>query len=110
MKVYIIYSVYFDPQEYKYREPPSVYIESVFSDELIAYKYICMKQIQEYIEHEFDIDDLPEFPDVDASLNEYKTFFYAITNEEYQEKENQYGMNYYSIEEKEVDKIDIDID
>lgn len=60
MKVYIIYSVFFDPQEYKYKEPPGCYIFGVYSDPLTAFKLACAKQMAEYIEKEYCI---PEFPD-----------------------------------------------
>ena len=105
MSVHVIYSVYFDPQEYKYKYPAYCNIIGVYSDELTALKLVCVKQMQEYIEREICIDELPEFPDVNDSIETYIKYFDTITNQNFQENVNTQGKNYYSIESIKMDRI-----
>lgn len=105
MFVYVIYSVYFDPQEYKYTDPPYVSIVGVYSEQLTALKLVCAKQMQEYIEKEYCIDELPEFPDVNDSIETYIEYFDTITNPIFQGDINHHGMEYYWIDTMKLNHI-----
>ena len=105
MIVHIIYCVFFDPQEYKYKGPPNCYIVGIYSDFLTALKLVCAKQMQEYIEKEYCIDELPEFPNINDSIETYINYFNTITNQTFQENINHYGMDYYFIESIKLDHI-----
>lgn len=105
MIVYVIYKVYQDTCR---GDTNDVDIICAFSDKFLAYKYICSKQVQEYINYgDRDVvEELPEFPDAYASLKDYVNYFKAITDPNVLQDVNQFGLDVYKMKEFEMNKID----
>ena len=102
MKVYIIYNMYVNPHEY--RELPECNIVGVYSDKLTALKMACAKQIEEYTNcsPQGCLDDLPEFPNVNDDCEIYQSYFDLVTNLEFRQDVNIFGMEYFYIKEMNV--------
>ena len=103
MSIYIIYKVYQNIN--KTCTPGGVKLGGAYTDQFVAYKYACGKQIEEFLTFgERDVvEDLPEYPNAYATLDDYIHYFKTITSKNVvQDVINPNGLYIYKVEELKI--------
>lgn len=103
MSIYIVYKVYQHLD--KTCTPGGVKLVGAYTDQFVAYKYACAKQIEEFLTFgERDVvQDLLEYPNAYATLDDYKNYFKIITSKNVlQDVINSNGLYIYKVEELKV--------
>ena len=103
MSIYIIYKVYQNRD--KTCTPGGVKLIGAYTDQFVAYKYACAKQIEEFLcfgERDV-VEELPEFPDAYGTLEDYIEYFKTITSKQVLENViNSDGLDVYKVQELEI--------